>query len=93
MCNTECKSLVAWLSRFDMRDMWQRPLWCTLQGALRQMSVFLDAGFPRYEAARQFADARAVSRLSPYLHFGQLSANVLAAEARRRGPPNPNNLI
>ncbi|KAK9843470.1 hypothetical protein WJX81_004296 [Elliptochloris bilobata] len=56
-------------------------------GALRQMDVFLDAGFPRYEAARQFADARAVSRLSPYLHFGQLSARVLAAESRRRGGP------
>lgn len=53
------------------------------------MSVFLDAGFPRYEAARQFADARAVSRLSPYLHFGQLSAGVLAAEARRRAHPEP----
>lgn len=30
------------------------------------------AGFSSYEASRQFADARAVSRLSPYLHFGQL---------------------
>lgn len=30
------------------------------------------AGFSSYEAQRQFADARAVSRLSPYIHFGQL---------------------
>jgi hypothetical protein len=30
------------------------------------------AGFNSYEAQRQFADARAVSRLSPYIHFGQL---------------------
>ncbi len=43
------------------------------------------AGFRNYEASRQFADARAVSRLSPFLHFGQLSPRLVIAEARKRG--------
>ncbi len=49
------------------------------------LSPCSDAGFRNYEAARQFADARAVSRLSPFLHFGQLSPRLVIAEARKRG--------
>jgi deoxyribodipyrimidine photolyase len=38
-----------------------------------------------YEAARHFADARAVTKLSAYVHHGQLSARLLAAETVRAG--------
>ena len=89
-CAAKYAMLVAWLLARLVHGSaahGTEPFLWAVQGALRQMNVFLDAGFPRYEAARQFADARAVSRLSPYLHFGQLSANVLAAEARRRDSP------
>ena len=34
---------------------------------------FCQAGLQQYESKRQLADASAVSRLSPYIHFGVLS--------------------
>jgi deoxyribodipyrimidine photolyase len=37
----------------------------------------MSEGLQNYEGQRQYADARAVSRLSPYLRFGQLSARLL----------------
>ncbi len=59
----------------------------SLRAAFRDdwLSVTCSVGFESYEASRQFADARAVSRLSPYLHFGQLSPRRVVAEAARRG--------
>jgi len=62
-----------------MAEAWKhlmQPVWLIPAG---------DAGFRNYEASRQFADARAVSRLSPFLHFGQLSPRLVIAEARKRG--------
>ena len=51
------------------------------------------AGLSHYEVERQYADGRAVSRLSPYLHFGQLSPRLVMreleknkAEQARAGP-------
>jgi deoxyribodipyrimidine photo-lyase len=46
-------------------------------GALRALDQFMSEGLAKYEGQRQYADARAVSRLSPYLRFGQLSARLL----------------
>ena len=43
------------------------------------------AGLATYEAARHFADARAVTRLSAYMHHGQLSARLLMTETHRAG--------
>ncbi len=37
----------------------------------------MHAGLHRYEAERQYADARAVSQLSPYIHWGQLSVRLI----------------
>lgn len=53
--------------------------------ALSILEEFLQAGFQSYEVSRQFADARAVSRLSPYLHFGQLSPRRVLYDAMRQG--------
>ena len=36
----------------------------------------------RYEAQRAFADGRGVSRLSPYVHFGQLSPRLVMAKLK-----------
>ena len=43
--------------------------------------VAAPAGLAKYEAARHFADARTVTRLSAYVHHGQLSARLLAVRA------------
>ena len=40
-------------------------------------------GLERYEAGRQYADGRAVSRLSPYLHSGLLSARLVWQRMRQ----------
>jgi deoxyribodipyrimidine photo-lyase len=49
------------------------------RGALQLLSTFLTSstGLSAYESARSFADGRSVSKLSPYLHFGQLSARLM----------------
>jgi hypothetical protein len=47
------------------------------RGALRLLDDFIARGLQRYEAQRSFADGRAVSRLSPYLRWGQLSARLV----------------
>ena len=52
-----------------MDDIW----WC------------IGAGLRNYESQRQYADARAVSRLSAYLHWGMVSTRHFHAEARARG--------
>lgn len=44
-------------------------------------------GLQEYEAGRHLADARAVTRLSAYVHHGQLSARLLHAETAKRGSP------
>ena len=48
--------------------------------ALELLFRFIAAGLPQYEAKRQYADARAVSKLSPYLHSGELSARRMYHE-------------
>ena len=47
------------------------------------------AGLKEYEAGRHLADARAVTRLSAYVHHGQLSARLLHAETAKRGAHFP----
>jgi deoxyribodipyrimidine photo-lyase len=55
-------------------------------GALRRLRAFTDNGLHDYHHSRDFPDRASVSRLSPHLHFGELSprqihAAVLAAQA------------
>jgi deoxyribodipyrimidine photolyase len=49
------------------------------RGALHLLTTFLSSstGLSAYESARSYADGRSVSKLSPYLHLGQLSARLM----------------
>lgn len=46
-------------------------------GALQQMDWFLDSGIGGYAVGRDVPSKKNVSRLSPYLHFGELSVRAL----------------
>ena len=51
-----------------------RAAWDMTEGAaLAQLERFIAVGLREYEAKRSVATGAAVSRLSPYIHFGQLS--------------------
>jgi deoxyribodipyrimidine photo-lyase len=56
-------------------------------GALARLNQFLDLGLPRYSVARKDpTDPDGSSRLSPYLHFGHISAAEVARAALAHGP-------
>lgn len=58
------------------------------QEAGERLAAFLSAGLPRYAGDRNTPVDPAGSQLSPYLHFGQISAARVALEAlARRGAP------
>ncbi len=44
-------------------------------GALKTFQMFLDNGLSGYKDGRNYPTRTNVSRLSPYLHFGEISAN------------------
>ena len=52
----------------------------------RRLAAWLASGVREYDAARDVPAADATSHLSPYLHFGCLSANEVVARARVEGP-------
>jgi len=45
-------------------------------GALKQLAHFLDGGLERYTEQRNRPGQEGTSRLSPHLHFGEVSANA-----------------
>jgi len=45
-------------------------------GALRRLNNFLDGGIQNYKTGRDHPADNHTSRLSPYLHFGQISPNT-----------------
>lgn len=47
------------------------------RGGLQLLTQFLTQRLSSYESSRSYADGRAVSRLSPYLHWGQLSVRLM----------------
>ncbi|CAG9465499.1 unnamed protein product [Pedinophyceae sp. YPF-701] len=55
------------------------------KAALELLDRFVASSVGGYEADKGFADARGVSKLSPYLHSGQLSARTMLAELARAG--------
>ena len=57
-------------------------------GAHARLEAFLDAGVGNYDTARDLPAEDGVSRLSPYLHFGEISARSVWSEvsARRSDP-------
>jgi deoxyribodipyrimidine photo-lyase len=55
--------------------------------AANAMERFLEGGLSHYTATRNDPGLRGQSDLSPYLHFGQLSAQRVALEAMKREAP------
>lgn len=60
------------------------------QGARRRLERFLAEGIQCYDAGRDRPDLRCVSRLSPHLHFGEISPNQVhkAVLAHSKGSSN-----
>lgn len=56
------------------------------KAAKKAMNLFLEEKIHDYTEMRNDPNANATSNLSPYLHFGQLSAQQLAIEAEERAP-------
>jgi deoxyribodipyrimidine photo-lyase len=54
--------------------------------ARERLRRFLESGLPRYAEERGDPNAGATSMLSPYLHFGNLSAREVLVAAREAGP-------
>jgi deoxyribodipyrimidine photo-lyase len=54
--------------------------------ARERLRRFLASGLPRYAEERGDPNAGATSMLSPYLHFGNLSAREVLVAAREAGP-------
>jgi deoxyribodipyrimidine photo-lyase len=57
------------------------------KAALSRLKAFLRTGLTRYTEDRGDPNVDATSRLSPYLHFGNLSINEVLLRAREAGPP------
>ena len=56
------------------------------RAARTQLERFLETGLPRYAEERSDPNADATSGLSPYLHFGNISAAEVILRAREAGP-------
>lgn len=63
-----------------------------MQAAVSRMRSFLDERLCQYAASRNDPDDDVTSGLSPYLHFGQLSAHELFVEIARREHWRPEKL-
>ncbi len=61
------------------------------QGALNTWYEFLENGIYDYKEGRNFPSKKCVSRLSPYLHFGQISPHQIWSEVSCRG--DDDNII
>jgi deoxyribodipyrimidine photo-lyase len=57
--------------------------------ARRRLAAFLDEGLARYDQDRNRPERHAVSELSPYLHFGQISPVEIALAVRGAEPTSP----
>ncbi|MDA4846235.1 cryptochrome/photolyase family protein [Hoeflea poritis] len=72
---------------------WDRklsPHWAAgEEGARERLRRFLDEGLDGYKEGRDFPARSNVSRLSPYLHFGEISPNQVWHSASA-GPDNPD---
>lgn len=53
------------------------------QAASRQLKAFLSSGIESYSTDRDRPDLRGTSRLSPHLHFGEISARQVWQEVHR----------
>ncbi len=59
------------------------------QGALRRLAEFLERAFAGYGDARNRPDLAGTSRLSPHLHFGEISPREIWHELRAHATARP----
>jgi deoxyribodipyrimidine photo-lyase len=61
-------------------------------GAAKRLRTFLSVGLSHYDKGRDRPDQRFVSRLSPHLHFGEVSPNQVwfAVQDKCRDPATPD---
>jgi deoxyribodipyrimidine photo-lyase len=68
---------------------WDRTMQSTWQigeaAARARLEEFLNVGLDDYKQGRNFPERPNVSRLSPHLHFGEISPNQIWAQAERMG--------
>jgi len=62
----------------------------TRKSALERMNHFLEFGLHRYEEDRNHPDVQGGSGLSPWLHFGKISAFEMVLEVLKRQPKGWN---
>ena len=48
------------------------------EGALRLFAAFLERALPTFDADRAKTDRESTSRLSPHIHFGEISVRAVA---------------
>lgn len=72
-------------SRLSCDDSVQPVDWCTpgSRSGMERLSHFCEALLPEYAARRNDPTEQATSMLSPWLHFGQISAQRVALEVQR----------
>ena len=63
------------------------------KGASKRLKKFLDNGLNTYKTGRDFPAQRSVSRLSPHIHFGEVSPNQLWHAALNQLGQAPENEI
>ena len=93
--------------RWSMTDVTDTSLWAHLpidhgvapvsqtggsDAAEASLRLFLDERLGRYGEGRNDVKQRATSELSPYLHFGHMSAHQIFAELTRREGWNPSKV-
>lgn len=67
-----------------------QPLWQPGEtGARRRLAAFLDTGLPGYGELRNRPDLENISRLSPHIHFGEISPRQIWATTMFHGTKNP----
>jgi deoxyribodipyrimidine photo-lyase len=62
----------------------------TRKAALERMNHFLEFGLPRYEEDRNHPDKQGGSGLSPWLHFGKISAFEIVLKVLEKQPSDWN---
>lgn len=62
------------------------------RNAYKSLNDFIETRFERYSRERNNATKNAQSNLSPYLHFGHISAQRIALEIKKRCPSSPSTV-
>lgn len=79
----ELLPVIPWYRGFDA--LWEPGE----SGALRAWSRFVEDGLTTYDSQRDFPGVEGTSRLSPYLHFGEISPRRMLWDIRQRMDREP----